>query len=169
MKRFFAFLIAVMMLSTVFLTAGCSIVTRGSDYCYRFLDYICAGSFDKAYEMLADSIKAPETEEEREDRLKAEEKEKEENRKIWRQVFGLDKADTPAPEATEPKEPSQFRISSTSCPIVLPAAADRRTDSARPRSRFGMMPRPSPVASSDSPNGPGHLRARVLFLGNMTG
>ena len=89
-----------MMLSTVFLTAGCSIVTRGSDYCYRFLDYICAGSFDKAYEMLADSIKAPETEEEREDRLKAEEKEKEENRKIWRQVFGLDKAETPEPEAT---------------------------------------------------------------------
>ena len=78
MKRFFAFLIAVMMLSTVFLTAGCSIVTRGSDYCYRFLDYICEGSFDKAYEMLADSIKAPETEKEREDRLKEEEKEKEE-------------------------------------------------------------------------------------------
>ena len=88
MKRFFAFLIAVMMLSTVFLTAGCSIVTRGSDYCYRFLDYICGGSFDKAYEMLADSIKAPETEEEREDRLKAEEKEKEENRNIWRRCLG---------------------------------------------------------------------------------
>jgi len=65
-----------MMLSTAFLSTGCSIVTRGSDYCYRFLDYICEGSFDKAYEMLADSIKAPETEKEREDRLKEEEKAK---------------------------------------------------------------------------------------------
>ena len=76
MKRFFAFLIAVLMLSTTFLSLGCSIVTRGSDYCYRFLDYICEGSFDKAYEMLADSIKAPETEKEREERLAEEEKEK---------------------------------------------------------------------------------------------
>ena len=76
MKRFFAFLLATLMLSSTLLTAGCSIVTRGSDYCYRFLDYICEGSFDKAYEMLADSIKAPETEKEREDRLKEEEKEK---------------------------------------------------------------------------------------------
>ena len=71
--------------------------SRGSDYCYRFLDYICEGSFDKAYEMLADSIKAPETEKEREERLKEEEKAKEENRKIWRQVFGLDKAGSPSP------------------------------------------------------------------------
>ncbi len=101
MKRFLAFLIATAMLSVTILSTGCAIVTRGSDYCYRFLDYICAGSFDKAYEMLADSIKAPETEKEREDRLAAEAKEKEENRKIWRQVFGLDKAETPAPTPTE--------------------------------------------------------------------
>ena len=74
MKRFFAFIIALFMLSTTFLSLGCSIVTRGSEYCYRFLDYICADQFDKAYEMLADSIKAPESEEEREDRLAEEEK-----------------------------------------------------------------------------------------------
>ena len=67
-KRFFAFIIAILMLSTTFLSLGCSIVTRGSDYCYRFLDYICAQDFAKAYEMLADSIKAPETEKEREER-----------------------------------------------------------------------------------------------------
>ncbi len=89
------------MLGVFGLNLGCSIVTRGSDYCYRFLDYICAQDFDKAYEMLADSIKAPETEEEREDRVAAEEKEKEENRKIWRQVFGLDKLESPSPEAEE--------------------------------------------------------------------
>lgn len=105
------------MLSTAFLSTGCSIVTRGSDYCYRFLDYISEGSFDKAYEMLADSIKAPETEEERAKRLQAEEKEKEENRKIWRQVFGLDKAETPTPEPSVTPEPE---LSGTPDPNATP-------------------------------------------------
>jgi len=125
MKRFFALLIAVMMLSVSFLSLGCSIVTRGSDYCYRFLDYIAAGSFDKAYEMIADSIKAPETEKEREDRLAAEEKEKEENRKIWRQVFGLDKAETPTPtpEETPTPEASGTPSPAEDTPTPTPEAA----------------------------------------------
>ena len=88
MKRIFALIIAIAMLSGTILSTGCAIVTRGSDYCYRFLDYIRDSQFDKAYEMLADSIKAPETEEEREERLKEDEKEKEANREIWRQVIG---------------------------------------------------------------------------------
>lgn len=100
MKRIVASILVVVMLGVTILSTGCSIVTRGSEYCYRFLDYICDGSYDKAYEMLADSIKAPETEEEREDRLKEEAAEKEENRKIWREVFGLETEEaTPTPEA----------------------------------------------------------------------
>ena len=98
MKRVIAFFIAIVMLSVSFVSTRCSIVTRGSDYCYRFLDYISAGSFDKAYEMLADSIKAPETEEERTARLKEEAEEKAENRKIWREIFGLDSDETSASE-----------------------------------------------------------------------
>ena len=76
-------------------------MTRGSDYCYRFLDlHLRDSQFDKAYEMLADSIKAPETEEgARGARLaKEEEKEKEANREIWRQVFGIDDLASPRPE-----------------------------------------------------------------------
>ena len=103
MKRFIAIILVIASLGVTILSGGCSIVTRGSEYCYRFLDYICDGTYDKAYEMLADSIKAPETDEEREARLEEEAAEKEENRKIWREVFGLDKADaTATPEAETP-------------------------------------------------------------------
>ncbi len=97
MKRFIAIILVIASLGVTILSGGCSIVTRGSEYCYRFLDYICEGTFDKAYEMLADNIKAPETEDERQDRLAEEAAEKEENRKIWREVFGLDKAEETAP------------------------------------------------------------------------
>ncbi len=85
-----------------FLNAGCSIVTRGSDYCYRFLDYICNSEFDKAYEMIADSVKAPETEEERAKRLEEEQKAKDEKKQFWKEVFGVkdDAAETPEPEGT---------------------------------------------------------------------
>ena len=100
MKRFIAILLVIASLGVTVLSGGCSIVTRGSEYCYRFLDYICADQFDKAYEMLADSIKAPESEDEREARLKEEAEEKEANRQIWREVFGLNK-DTPSPTPVE--------------------------------------------------------------------
>ncbi len=136
MKRFFAFIIASVMLSISFLSLGCSIVTRGSDYCYRFLDYICTSQFDKAYEMLADSIKAPETEEEREQRVAAEEKEKEENRAIWRQVFGLDKVSTPTPE---PEEDTPVPTDETPTP-ELPTPTPELQNGFTPNPETGLYP-----------------------------
>lgn len=136
MKRFFAIFIAAVMLSVSILSAGCSIVTRGSDYCYRFLDYISSSSFDKAYEMLADSIKAPETEEELKERLAEEEKEKEANREIWRQVFGLDKAETPTP-TPEAETPAPEEAETPA-----PEAAETPTPTPEPVVENGMTPDP---------------------------
>ena len=122
MKRIIAILLVIASLGVTILSGGCAIVTRGSEYCYRFLDYISTSSFDKAYEMLADSIKAPESEEEREDRLAEEEKEKEANRKVWREVFGLDKEEaTPTPAADTP-EPTPTPAEETPEPTPTPAA-----------------------------------------------
>ncbi len=102
LKKVVALMMVLTTVAGTVLSSGCSIVTRGSDYCYRFLDYICNSEFDMAYEMIADSIKAPETEEERAARLKAEEEEKAERGQFWRDVFGLSKddeaAETAAPE-----------------------------------------------------------------------
>ncbi|HWP22003.1 MAG TPA: hypothetical protein VN417_04585, partial [Candidatus Cryosericum sp.] len=125
MKRIIAIVLVIASLGVTMLSGGCAIVTRGSEYCYRFLDYISSSSFDKAYEMLADSIKAPESEEEREDRLAEEEKEKEANRKVWREVFGLDKADaspTPAPETPAPSAGTPSPAADTPEPTPTPAA-----------------------------------------------
>ena len=105
------------MLSTTFLSLGCSIVTRGSDYCYRFLDYICAQDFAKAYEMLADSIKAPETEKEREERIAEEEKEKEDGDRTLSLIDNY--------LGDKPTEKPMHKISAT--------------DAAHPKSRCGVF------------------------------
>ncbi len=115
--RSLALLLAVATLAVTTL-GGCSIVTRGSDFCYKFLDHIINEQFDQAYEMLADSIKAPESAEERDARLKVEEAEKAEKKKFWKELFGLEPitedgegkpqvvsaeaTDTPAPETPTP-------------------------------------------------------------------
>ena len=100
MKRLLAILLVIMTAASAVLTSGCSVVTRGSDYCEMFLDHIVKNEFEAAYEMIADSIKAPETAEEREKRLKAEAKVKEEKKDFWKEVFGFKDEPTPAPEAT---------------------------------------------------------------------
>jgi len=129
MKRIIASILVLVMLSVTVLSTGCSIVTRGSEYCYRFLDYISEGSYDKAYEMLADSIKAPETDEEKEARLAEEAEEKAENRKIWREVFGLDTEEaTPTPDE--------------STPTPTPEAEETPTPTPEPVAENGITPDP---------------------------
>ena len=59
MKRRIALAMSLVMLLTALLS-GCSVLTSGSDYCYRFIDNIIAGEFDKAYDMIADSIQRAE-------------------------------------------------------------------------------------------------------------
>ena len=104
MKRVIACILVLATLTTTVLS-GCSMVTRGSDYCYKFLDYISNSEFDKAYEMIADSIKAPETEEERAARLKEEAKAKEEKQKFWKELFGISAEATPSPTPEETVTP----------------------------------------------------------------
>lgn len=144
MKRIWAMLMVVMTLATTFLSTGCAMTTRGSDYCYRFLDYINAGEFDKAYEMLADSIKAPETEEERAQRLERETEEKEAKRQFWRELFGFDKPDEDGDDADSDATPD-------------PAATDGLDSSASPDATDGGDATTSPdaadtAAPSDDPS-----------------
>ena len=137
MKRLIACILVVATLATSVL-GGCSMVTRGSDYCYKFLDYICNSEFDKAYEMIADSLKAPETEEEKTARLKEENAAKEEKQKFWKELFGIsdegdqqtpkpDETGTPNPEETvtpNPKETVTPLPEATPDPNATPNPAD---------------------------------------------
>lgn len=92
MKRWIAILLSLLFFAgTLSGFSGCAVSTRGSDYCYRFLDNIVAGEYAKAYDMIAESIKAPETEEEREARLKQETEEREARRKAWRELLSFKK------------------------------------------------------------------------------
>ena len=112
MKRIIASILAAAMLGASLLGTGCGFVTKGSDYCIDFLEKIRTQQYAEAYEMLADSIKAPETAEERAARLEKEAKEKEEKKQetksFWRGLIGLDEpaeetpTPTPTPETTTP-------------------------------------------------------------------
>ena len=124
MKKVLAMLLVVMMLGGSALSAGCSVVTRGSNYCEMFLDHIAKNEFEAAYEMIADSIKAPETAEERDKRLAAEAKEKQKNKDFWKEVFGFKDEEpaadtpTPTPEATDTPAPEDALATSTPEPVA---------------------------------------------------
>lgn len=55
-KRLTALLLAAAMLFPV-LFSGCGVIIgNGTDTCYKFIDYIVNGKFDKAYDLIAESI-----------------------------------------------------------------------------------------------------------------
>ncbi len=59
MKRCIALLLALATLAP--LVSGCAVVTRGSDYCYKFLEHIVAYEFDEAFDMIAEATKIPDS------------------------------------------------------------------------------------------------------------
>ena len=61
MKRFLSFAIAFMLLVTGILP-GCAVLSSGTDYCKRFIDYIADGEFEKAYDMIDVATKRDEPE-----------------------------------------------------------------------------------------------------------
>ena len=110
MKKIISIFLSIAFLGCSLLSSGCSIVSKGSEYCFRFLDYILAYDFENAYEMIAESIKAPETAEERAERLKKEEEERANRTSFWKKLFDSGKeeaaSDTPVPDIPETPLPN---------------------------------------------------------------
>ncbi len=156
MKRLIALLMTLTCLAgTLAGFSGCAVSTRGSDYCYKFLDYIVAGEYEKAYDMIADSAKAPETEEERADRLKKEAEEKTARRDAWRELLGLKKNDeTDTGEngsAADTAETGKLNAEPTATPEPTPTPEPTATPTPTPPpltngrtpESYGITPEPS--------------------------
>lgn len=116
--------------------SGCSVITKGSDYCIRFLDNIIAGEYDEAYDMLAESIKVPEVKLTRSEKraLKAAEKAAE-------ATEAPTEAPPEAPSATPEDEYAEYDENATDTPLP-----ELTTDQA------GALVTPTPVPVIASPD-----------------
>lgn len=156
MKRWIAMLLALMCVAgTLSGFAGCAVSTRGSDYCYRFLDNIVAADYARAYDMIAESIKAPETEEEREERLKQEEEEGEEGEE-GKSTPTPDPdntpVSTPTPEPTPSPTPTPPPLQNGRTPDsygVIPEATDTPDPNITPTPEPTPTPSPTPTPTPE--------------------